>query len=77
MFIDSLTFSVTGEIVGRREFRNEDGFKNTVQVYLDGIRIERPFRNKGEAISYLQKEEDLTREDIKKRVRFIFGNSVN
>lgn len=63
--------------MGRRhESRTEEGFKNVVQVSLDGILIERNFRNKGDAIAYLQRTEDLSREDINKRVKFVFNVSV-
>ena len=54
--------------------RNNRGAKQTVTVYLDGVQIDRDFRNRGEATSYLQREEDLTRDEIKKRVRFSFNN---
>jgi hypothetical protein len=57
--------------VGREYSRNEAGFKQTIQVKLDGVVIERPFRNRGEAIQYLQRTENLTKQEINKRVRFI------
>jgi hypothetical protein len=60
--------------VGRRFGRNNQGYKQTVQVRLDGVLLDRNFRNKGEAVTYLQREEDLTREEIKKRVRFVHNN---
>ncbi len=59
--------------MGREFSRNEAGFKTTVQVKLDGVLLDRAFRNKGEAMNYLQKTEQLTRQDIQKRVRFIFN----
>jgi hypothetical protein len=61
--------------VGRRFSRDENGQKQTVQVKIDGVLLDRGFRNKGEAISYLQRNEDMTRDDIKRRVRFIFGTA--
>lgn len=60
--------------MARRFSRNNQGLKQTVQIVLDGFIIDRGFRNKGEATDYLIREEDLTREDIKKRVRFVFNN---
>lgn len=59
--------------MGREYDRNEMGFKTTVQVKIDGVLLDRSFRNKGEAMQYLQKAEDMTRQEINKRVRFIFG----
>lgn len=49
----------------------ETGLRNQVQVKLDNVLVHRGFRNKGEAIAYLQKQEGLTRDDIRRRVRFI------
>jgi hypothetical protein len=49
----------------------DTGFKSVVQVRLDGFLVERPFRNKGEAIAYLQKTEGLSKQDIARRVKFI------
>ena len=53
--------------------RDENGIKRTVQVKVDGNLIERGFRNKGEAIDYLRREEGLEKHEIKRRVRFIFN----
>lgn len=57
--------------MGREYSVNEAGFKQKIQIKLDGVLIERGFRNKGEAVAYLKKNEDLTKEDINKRVRFV------
>lgn len=60
--------------MGREYSRNEAGFKSTVQIKLDGTLVDRGFRNKGEAIQYLQKHEQLSKEEISRRVRFIYNN---
>jgi NAD-dependent DNA ligase len=51
--------------------RNEFGGKNTVQIKIDGITIQRLFRSRGEAIAYLQRKEGFTKSDITRRVRFV------
>lgn len=60
--------------MGRDYFHNDDGFKPTVQVKLDGEIIGRSFRNKGEALEYLRRHEELSKEEINRRVRFIYNN---
>lgn len=57
-----------------RSGRNwEQGQKNRVFVKLDGQYLDRSFPNKGKAIDYLRHNEDLTKEEIKQRVRFEFS----
>ncbi len=59
--------------MGRDYSRNEAGFKTTIQIRLDGVVLDRGFRNKGEAIAYLQKSEGLNKQEIARRVKFISG----
>jgi hypothetical protein len=58
--------------MGRTYSHNEAGFKQRVRVLIDGVAVARTFHNKGEAIQYLQKQEDMTKDDIRRRVRFTF-----
>lgn len=58
--------------MSRKDYsRNESGLKNKVQIRLDGETLDREFRNKGEAIQYLQKREGLRKDEISRRVKFI------
>jgi len=57
----------------RRESHDEFGLKNKVSVKIDGVPLDRAFRNKGEALTYLKKTEGLAKQDINRRVRFIFN----
>lgn len=56
--------------MSKRDFRDEYGMKQTLRVRLDGVVIERSFRNKGEAIAYLQDKKGLRKDEIARRVKF-------
>lgn len=51
--------------------RDDNGVKQTVRVEILGQgTLKRQFRNKGEAIAYLQNVLDYTKDEIKRLIKF-------